>query len=77
MQETPGRGPPGPKREGGTGTWLRYSHLGIQFTVTMLAFLFGGMWADRSWGTGPWLTVVGAFVGMTAATYVLIRQVGR
>jgi len=55
-------------------SWLRYSHLGMQYCVTLLLFVLLGTWADGRWGTGPWLTVAGAAVGMTAATYLLIRQ---
>jgi F0F1-type ATP synthase assembly protein I len=58
-------------------SWLRYSHLGTQYCVTLVLFLLAGMWADRRFGTGPWLTVTGAAAGMAAATYLLIRQLAR
>jgi len=57
-------------------SWLRYSHLGMQFCVTLVLFVLLGTWADERLGTGPWLTVAGAAVGMSGATYLLIRQVG-
>jgi F0F1-type ATP synthase assembly protein I len=66
-----------PKRPDGSHTWLRYSHLGLQFCLTFLLLVGAGVWADRRLGTGPWLTVVGAAAGMAAATYLLVRQVGR
>lgn len=58
-------------------SWLRYSHLGMQYCLTLVLFVLTGTWADRRWGTDPWLTVTGAAVGMTAATYLLIRQLER
>jgi F0F1-type ATP synthase assembly protein I len=56
-------------------SWLHYSHLGMQYCVTLLLVVLLGTWADERWGTGPWLTVAAAAVGMTAATYLLLRQV--
>lgn len=56
-----------------TGSWLRYSHLGLQFCLTFGAFVALGIWADGKLGWTPWLTVAGALVGMSAATYLLVR----
>lgn len=41
--------------------------------------LFGGLGylGDRAWGTLPWLTVIGALLGMAAGMYQLIKTVGR
>ena len=36
-----------------------------------------GMWADGSWGTGPWMVIVGSMLGVAAATYLLIKEVSR
>lgn len=58
-------------------SWLRYSHLGVQFAVTMLAFVLLGTWADSKWAIGPWGTIAGSLVGIFSAMYLLIRQVGR
>ena len=57
-----------------TGSWLRYSHLGIQFCLTFGLFVLLGTWADSKLGWSPWLTVVGVFAGMGAATYLLVRE---
>lgn len=58
-------------------SWLRYSHLGMQYCLTLLLCVLPGTWADERWGTSPWLTVAGAAFGMTAATYLLLRQLER
>jgi F0F1-type ATP synthase assembly protein I len=34
------------------------------------------MWADRRFGTDPWLTVTGSLVGIGGGMYLLIRQTG-
>jgi len=56
---------------------MRFAGLGIQLVVMMLAGLFAGQWADRKFGTGSILTVVGAFVGFGATMWSLLRQVGQ
>jgi F0F1-type ATP synthase assembly protein I len=60
-----------------SGSWLRYSHLGIQFCVTFGLFVWLGTWADGRLDTSPWLTIAGSFLGMTAATYLLLREISR
>ncbi|HET7583706.1 MAG TPA: AtpZ/AtpI family protein [Gemmatimonadaceae bacterium] len=46
---------------------------GLQFAITIFLFLFLGQWLDRKWGTTPWLTVGGAFLGATAGFVSLYR----
>jgi F0F1-type ATP synthase assembly protein I len=46
--------------------------------VTTIALVFVvppslGAWADRSWGTGPWLAVSGAILGFAAGMSQLLR----
>jgi len=60
-----------------TASWLRYSHLGIQYCATVLLCVLAGVWGDRRLGTDPWLTIAGSLAGMAAATYLLVRQVAR
>jgi F0F1-type ATP synthase assembly protein I len=64
----------GPER-GGTGGYLRFLHLGTQLAITLVLGVFGGRWLDGRWGTGPWLTVVGALAGIAVGMAVLIREV--
>lgn len=46
---------------------------GFEFAVAILAGVFGGWWVDRRAGTGPWLLMLGAFVGASAGFYRLYR----
>lgn len=63
------------KDDGRTQTsWLRYSHLGLQFAMTLTLLALAGTWADARWGTGPWLTVTGCLVGIAASLYLFIRE---
>lgn len=74
------KGPPKDDGRNGSRTansWLRYSHLGTQFTVTLLVGVFAGIWADGRFGTDPWLTIAGSLLGIFAAMYVIIRETSR
>ncbi len=55
-------------------SWLRYTHLGLQYCLTLLLFVFGGQWADRRLDTEPWLLLTGALLGFGASTYLIVRQ---
>jgi ATP synthase protein I len=44
----------------------RYSYVGIFFGVAVCLGFFGGRWADRRWGTAPWLQIVGLLIGVAA-----------
>jgi F0F1-type ATP synthase assembly protein I len=57
-----------------SGSWLRYSHLGIQFCLTFGLFAGLGIWGDARLNWTPWLTVAGCLLGMTAATYILVKE---
>ena len=58
-------------------SWLRYSTLGIQFTVALCLCVLAGTWADRRFGTEPWLTVAGSLLGIFSSMYLVIKEVGK
>lgn len=58
-------------------SWLRYSHLGLQFALTLLLCVLAGTWADRRFEATPWFTLTGSLVGITASLYLVIKEVGR
>lgn len=47
----------------------RYLGIGLTSGLSTLLFLWLGTIADRRLGTGPWLTLAGAFVGAAAGFY--------
>lgn len=49
------------------------SGVGMTIGIATAAGVFGGQWADGKWGTGPWLTVAGAFAGFAAGMVNLVR----
>jgi ATP synthase protein I len=41
----------------------RFTGLGLTWALSVLFFLLIGYWLDGRWGTLPWLTMAGAFIG--------------
>jgi F0F1-type ATP synthase assembly protein I len=46
-----------------------YAGAGLQFAIPLLAGLLGGQWLDKRYGTGPWLMLLGMFLGGGAGFY--------
>lgn len=54
-----------------------YSYIGIFFGFAILIGYLGGAWLDKRYGTQPWLTLAGLFVGIASGArelYRLVRQ---
>jgi F0F1-type ATP synthase assembly protein I len=52
-----------------------FAGVGIQFAVAIIAFLFAGQWLDRRVGTDGVFTLIGVFVGASAAFYNMYRKI--
>lgn len=52
----------------------RWGTVGVEFAVAIGLFTWLGWWADGRFGTEPWLTAVGALVGIGSATLLLVRR---
>lgn len=70
--------PPDDQRESSDwGVSLReagpYLGLGMQLAFTIIAFTLGGYFLDRQFDTLPWLTIVGAIVGLVLLFAQLYR----
>ncbi len=50
-----------------------YLGLGLQLALTMLFFTGGGLLLDSYLGSGPWITIGGALLGMAAVFTHLFR----
>ena len=55
----------------------RYAGLGLQFAASLALFGAIGWWIDRRLGTGPWLFILGLFLGAALAFVSLLRAVPR
>ena len=59
---------------GGPPAGTELAGIGIQFTLVLLAFLFGGRWLDQRLGTEPWLLLAGVFLGFGLSTLWMFRR---
>lgn len=66
-----------PQKDSSGTSWLRYSHLGMQFTITVLMGTGAGYLLDEKLATQPWLLTLGTFAGFGVGTYLLVRGVSR
>ena len=62
---------PGPRE------FLRYSHLGVQFVIIIVAFALGGAWLDERLSAGGLVTLAGIFAGAAIGFYLLYREIPR
>ena len=59
----------------GVRDWANYLGLGIQLAITVIAMTFLGIWLDKKYNSGPWLTVICSMFGIFAALYNFIKSV--
>ncbi len=51
-----------------------YAGVGLQLALTIVAFMFAGMWLDRALGSSPWLLILFVFGGASAGFYSIYRK---
>jgi F0F1-type ATP synthase assembly protein I len=56
---------------------VQASSLATQFVVVAALFAVGGRWLDHRVGTDPWLTLLGAAVGLALGTWLIQRGMKR
>lgn len=54
--------------------WTRFIGVGLQLASGVLLGLFGGYWADKKFGTAPWLMLAGTAAGGAGGFYALFRE---
>jgi F0F1-type ATP synthase assembly protein I len=68
----------GPGRDTRRGTAApslgEYAGVGLQFALTIVAFMFAGMWLDRALGSSPWLLILFVFGGASAGFYSIYTK---
>ena len=57
--------------------FLRYSHLGVQFVIIIIAFAFGGAWLDERLSARGLVTLAGILAGAAIGFYLLYREIPR
>lgn len=65
----------------GHGRIMRAFALGstitFQFAASLVLGILGGRYLDELWGTGPWLLLLGLFLGLGAGMSSIYRMVTR
>ena len=61
-------------RQTATPSIGEYAGVGLQFAITIVAFMFAGLWLDRTLGTSPWLLILLVFGGAAAGFYSIYRK---
>src|SRR5258705_7429553 len=54
-----------------------FAGIGVQFALTILVFVFAGVWLDRRLGTTPWLLLLCVFLGAGGGFYSMYRKAVR
>lgn len=54
--------------------WIKYSGMAVQMIVTILVFVFAGIYLDDWAGISPWGTVVLSLTGVAAGLYVSLKD---
>jgi len=52
-----------------------FAGIGLQFGMTIVVFVFGGVWLDEHLHTSPWLVIVCTFAGAFGGFYSIYRRV--
>jgi F0F1-type ATP synthase assembly protein I len=74
--DTPGHGAsPGGFMKKVSAEFGPFLTLGLQLAISVVAFFFFGRWLDEKCGTGPWLMISGAVLGIVGGLISFIRKV--
>ena len=57
-----------------TSSGSEFAGIGIQFALTILVFVLGGVWLDKRLHSSPWFVLGGTFVGAAGGFYSMYRQ---
>lgn len=70
-----GKSGPGRRHRGSAVSGAEFAGIGVQFALTILVFVFAGVWLDRRLGTSPWLLLLCVFAGAGGGFYSMYRRV--
>ena len=62
-----------PKKDHEPQTYMRYTHLGLEFIVIFLGFLFLGKWLDEQLGSTPWIMLLCLIAGFALGMYRIVK----
>ncbi|MBI2474745.1 MAG: AtpZ/AtpI family protein [Candidatus Taylorbacteria bacterium] len=54
--------------------WALAGELGYTIAIPIVVFALLGRLADKSWGTGPWLLLLGIVMSILISTWLVYRK---
>lgn len=70
----PSGGRPGPRNASKPASGAEYAGAGLQLAMTLVAFMFLGIWLDKRLGSSPWFVLICVFAGAGAGFYSIYRR---
>lgn len=64
----------GPRNASNPASGAEYAGAGLQLAMTLVAFMFLGIWLDKRLGSSPWFVLICVFVGAGAGFYSIYRK---
>ncbi len=64
------------KDQAETASWHKIGSAGVEFAGAVGLGALGGLLLDRWLDTGPWLLIVGVFLGFAVGLFLLVRVAG-
>ena len=58
-------------------SWHRLAGIGVEFVAAVGVFAAIGWWADRKFGTSPWLLLAGCGIGFAGGLWNMVRAAQR
>jgi len=65
---------PGARNASKPPSGAEYAGAGLQLALTLVAFMFLGIWLDKRLGSSPWFVMICVFVGAGAGFYSIYRK---
>ena len=73
-QPGPSGGRPGPRNASKPASGAEYAGAGLQLAMTLVAFMFLGIWLDKRLDSSPWFVLICVFAGAGAGFYSIYRR---
>ncbi|HKN67113.1 MAG TPA: AtpZ/AtpI family protein [Gemmatimonadaceae bacterium] len=65
---------PRPRDASKPASGAEYAGAGLQLAMTLVAFMFLGIWLDKRLGSSPWFVLICVFAGAGAGFYSIYRR---